>query len=310
MTGSPDTGVVPTLDAADLIEQIPELSDVAELSSESLVRVPGASLQFGDLIALARRVNELADGGVDGFVVTQGTDTLEETSFFLHLLGLTHPVVFTGAMRNPAMPGSDGPANLLASVRVAADPQAASYRTVVVMNDQIHAARFVAKAHTSRVDAFRSPAVGPVGAVTESEVLWFAPPPSDVSIGMVEGDMPRVVILPVALGDDTSLVEAVISARPDGVVVAAMGAGHVPMVLVDPLGELAARTPVVLSSRVGEGRVFRSTYGFEGSEMDLLARGLIWGGSVSAHKARIALVVALAAGWSQDEISRLFVDLG
>jgi L-asparaginase len=150
MTQAPDGGVSPVLSASDLLAAVPGLSDVeAELRVEDFRNKPGASLDFPDLYELAAAINKaLADGCV-GAVVTQGTDTIEEVAYALDLLlPADTPVVVTGAMRNPTMAGADGPANILAAIKVAASPCARGLGCLVVLNDQVHAARWVHKAHT------------------------------------------------------------------------------------------------------------------------------------------------------------------
>jgi L-asparaginase len=132
------------LSGEDLIKEVPEISELAEVSATPLRQVPGSELTLEDLIELAEEIRARIDDGVRGVVVTQGTDTIEETSFVLDLLvDAETPVVVTGAMRHPSLPGADGPANILPSVQVAVSEAARGIGTVVVLNDEIHAARFV-----------------------------------------------------------------------------------------------------------------------------------------------------------------------
>src|SRR5215207_5341529 len=137
-------GVAPKLDAADLVAAVPRIADVASLRATTFRQLPGAHLELSDVVALAQEIRSVLDSGADGVVVTQGTDTIEEVAFALDLLlGGPEPIVVTGAMRNPHLPGADGPANLLAAVQVAASPRLRDTGTVmVVTNDEIHAARF------------------------------------------------------------------------------------------------------------------------------------------------------------------------
>src|SRR5690606_25563238 len=146
MTQSDQGGVVPTLTGEALVAAVPGLADVAEIDASSFRQLPGAHLQYEDLEALAKAIQMACASGSQGVVVTQGTDTIEETAFALDcLLQLDAPVVVTGAMRNPTVPGADGPANLLAAVQVAASHEARGLGCLVAMNDEIHAARFVRK---------------------------------------------------------------------------------------------------------------------------------------------------------------------
>lgn len=308
---TPDTagGVVPTLTADDLVAAVPALAEVADVSAETFRSLPGAHLRLQDLVDLAEHLATLEAAGVDGVVVTQGTDTLEETAFALDLLTSgTLPVIVTGAMRTPGQPGADGPANLLAAARTAAADAARDLGTLVVMDDTIHAARFVGKRHTSRPSAFASDPVGPVGWIAEDRVRLPVRPVERVHLPVTTGTMlPHVPLVTAALGDDLTHLDD--RAELDGLVVAAFGAGHLPATVVEPLAALAERIPVVLASRTGAGETYRGTYGFPGSERDLLTRGLLPAGHLDGPKARLLLAFVLAAGGDatrfRDAVERL-----
>jgi L-asparaginase len=307
MAHAPDGGVSPVLSASDLLAAVPGLNDVqAELRVQDFRNKPGASLDFTDLYELAAAIDEALNDGCAGAVVTEGTDTIEEVAYVLDLLLPTDaPVVVTGAMRNPTMAGADGPANILAAIRVAASPRARGLGCLVVLNDQVHAARWVQKAHTGSPAAFVSPDHGPLGHVIEGRVripvrIRRSPP-----FGLVPRRSARVGLVIIALGDDGTLIEA-LAEHVDGLVVAAFGAGHVPAAVAPVLGKLAGRIPVVLASRTGAGPVHRVTYGFPGSERDLLARGLISAGCLDPLKARIMLHLLIASGVDHAEIRKAF----
>ena len=209
-------------------------------------------------------------------------------------------------MRNPSLAGADGPANILAAIRVAASDTARGLGALVVMNDQIHAARWVQKTHTGSPAAFASPGFGPVGHVVEGRVN--VPVSLRQPAPLLDPDparSPRVALVTITLGDDGSLIEA-ISADIDGLVIAALGAGHVPDLVVPVLAKLAARVPVVLASRTGAGPVHRQTYSFPGSEIDLLSRGLVSAGYLSPVKARLLLHLLLAEGADDYRIRESF----
>jgi L-asparaginase len=301
--------IQPTLSAKQLVEVVPGLGSTDRLRVIDFRRVPSVELTATDIVALAARLARDADDGLDGFVVTQGTDTLEEMAFGLDLLwAREHPVVFTGAMRGPNAVGADGPANLSAAIAVASSPAARRAGCLVVMNDEVHAARHVQKAHTTNVAAFRSPLTGPVGAISEGRVrLWsraLCPP----RLPCPPSSTPQVpvALVRVALGDDGRGLEALDGQGYRGVVVEAMGGGHVPERLVGPLAALAAKMPVVLASRTGSGEPLRHTYGFPGAEIELLESGLLTAGLLDGLKARVKLTLLLMADATRHEIKTAF----
>lgn len=301
-----EPGARPSLTAEDLLAAVPGLAEVGvTVQAQTFRSVSSASLGFDDLTELARLIDSLQ---VDGVVVSQGTDTLEETAYFLDItLGTTAPVVVTGAMRNPSLAGADGPANLLAAVQVAAAPTSRGLGTLVVMADQVHAARRVRKAHTTSTAAFTSPDTGPIGYLVEGRVRYLARPGERMWIGL--GDTsPNVALVTAALGDDFALLRPV-RTDLDGLVVAAFGVGHVPAGTAELLGEYAERIPVVLASRAGAGAVHHASYGFPGSEHDLQQRGLLNAGFLDPFKARILLRQLLATGASRDTVAGTFAAL-
>jgi L-asparaginase len=302
-------GVAPALDAEALVEAVPGLHGLAKIETESFARVPGAHLTLPDLLRLACRIDQLAGEGVEGIVVTQGTDTIEESAMALDLLLTTdHPVVVTGAMRDPAQPGADGPANVRGAVLVAASDRARGMGVLVSMNDEIHAARFVRKTHTSRPSAFGSPGAGPVGWTAEDRVRIPLRLSRRVHVDLPPqaGTIAPVALVTAALGDDGRMLPALPRHGYKGVVVAGFGVGHVTEPMVEGLIGLAREIPVVLASRTGAGETFTSTYGFPGSERDLLGRGLIPAGALAAPQARVLLALALSAGWSTTSIAAAY----
>jgi len=311
-------GVTHSLDAAELVAAVPAIAGLAELEAVALRRLPGAHLSFDDVVDVAIAVRAAFAEGVHGVVVTQGTDTIEETAFLLELLGGAHagPVVVTGAMRNPTLAGADGPANLLAAVAVAASDLARQLGVLVVMNDEIHAARFVIKRHTTSTSAFVS-YPGPLGWLSEGRPLLVVRPVGDLALGRFAetvladraggrsvGDRAQVALLRVFLGDDGRLAREAGRLGYAAVVVEGSGGGHVTPATAAALGELAGRLPVVLASRTGSGATLSSTYGFEGGESDLVRRGLVLAGWLPGGKARLVVQVLVAGGASCAEIDR------
>jgi len=307
MTATGSGGGNLTQTAADLAAAAPGLSGIADLTAEAVLAKPSSSFTLDDMGAIAAAANRAAETA-DGVVITHGTDTLEETAFALALLTRTQtPIVLTAAMRRPDQPGADGPANLLAAVRVAASPAARGLGVLVAIDDEIHAGPLVRKSHSFRTHAFSSAPFGPIGWVVEGRVRITLAPRWTLPHLTYAGGSPVVPIIEAGPGLEASVVEA-LSDVADGLVVALSGAGHVAAGCVDTLASLAARKPVVFASRTGAGETLRASYGFGGGEMELLARGLIGAGPLDGRKARVLLLL-LADGWSVERVREVFAGL-
>jgi L-asparaginase len=308
-TSASGGGVIPQLGARELVAAVPELSRAADLEAVAFRQTSSANLTLADLAELAGEIRKRFDAGTAGAVITQGTDTIEETSFALELLvGAPGPVVVTGAMRNPTLPGADGPANLLAAVQVAASPAARGLGALVVLNDEIHAARFVRKSHTSSPSTFRSITAGPLGWIVEGKPR-IGLRTERLPAVFPEGPVPPVALLKMCMGDDDRLIGQIEPLGYAGLVVEAFGGGHVPTRTVEALTGLAARMPVVLASRTGGGELLRVTYAFPGSERNLLAGGLVPAGFLDGPKARILLSLLLANGADIERVRRSFEEV-
>lgn len=302
-------GIAPSLGAEELVRSVPQLAEVGELDARSLFRLPSPSISLENILEVARTIEKgFASEGFDAAVVIQGTDTIEESAFLLDLLTAgDKPVVVTGAMRGAEAPGADGPANLLAAARLAVSDEARAMGALVVLNYDIHAARFVQKSHTALPSAFTSPLVGPLGVVAEGRPRLYARVARHPVFPVAAGVPAPIALLKVAMGYDARILKAL----PDtlgyaGLVVEGMGAGHVPADVAPVLGDVAHKIPVVLASRSMTGPVFTETYGYPGAEIDLIARGLIPAGYLSGLKARLLLGLALRAGGGADAARRVF----
>ncbi|WP_454683760.1 asparaginase [Ancylobacter moscoviensis] len=305
MTASAAGGITPTLGAADLVAAVPGLEAVAEIEARSPLKVGSVSLTPENIAEVAQDIRTAFNAGFDGAVVIQGTDTIEETAFILDLLVRDErPVVVTGAMRGAQQPGADGPANLLSAALVAASDAARGLGTLVVLNDEIHAARFARKAHTALASAFISDTGGPLGLVAEgrARILARVVPPAMPALAAAPGALPPVALIKIAMGDDGRLLRAVPDLGFAGLVIEGAGAGHVPGAIAGAVGEVAARLPVLLASRTLAGPAFERTYGYPGSEIDLIGRGVIPAGLLNGLKARLLLAFALRAGWEPETI--------
>ncbi len=307
----PDTGsAVPVVRPDELVAQVPALADIAEVRITEFSLVSSWNMTPAMVANLARTIQRvLADPDVTGVVVTHGTDTMEETAFALDLLLQgPAPVVLTGAMRNPSLPGPDGPRNLLAAVRVAAEPAARGLGALVAMNDEVHAARYVTKTHTTALHTFASPGLGPVGLV-DDEGLWLRWRPARLPRLPLSDPEPKVYLIKMATGIDDLLLRAVLEAGGRGVVVEGSGAGHVYEGWEASISALVqAGVPVVLVSRTGGGRVV-AAYGGPGGGQTLRRLGVVPGGDLSGPKARLALMFALGSGLDLDGIRAYFAQV-
>jgi L-asparaginase len=291
-------GVDTELSAADIVSSVPGLSDLADVDVADVATIASPSITLRDMHELASAIERASDDGCDGVVVTHGTDTIEETAYALALmLPRTRPVVLTGAMRNPSLPGTDGPANLLAAFLVASRSDLA-LGPVIVMNDEIHTARFAAKVHTTLLSAIGSPGAGPVGEIVERHAhVWYRPAYDDY-LGLPSSvDGVPVELVRIAVDPDPGLLHDAIARRPAGIVLEGTGGGHVPPPLLPSVdAAIGAGIPVVIATRCSGGRTLERTYGFPGGEVDLRRRGAIQAGLLSGHKARLRLIVGHALG--------------
>jgi len=299
-------GATPNLTADALIAAVPGLNGIADIRATSLFQLASGSLTFSNLLECLRFAGQAVAAGSAGVVLTQGTDTLEETAFFLDLLWRRpEPIVLTGAMRTAAAVSADGPRNLLGAVASAAAPQSRGRGALVVMNDVIHEARWVRKAHALAVEAFESSNAGPAGALVEGEVCYLRPPAERMALPLPGRLDVRVPLIEACFGDEGELLDAVADADCHGLVIAAFGAGHLPAAWVDRIETLAKKIPVVVASRTGAGSTASRTYSYPGSEMDLSRRGAWLAGWLPPRKARILLWTALAAGADHQACSNL-----
>jgi L-asparaginase len=273
----------------------------------SILQKPSNAVDLVDLVAMARECERLAgDPGVDGIVVTHGTDTLEETAHFLDItLSLEHcAVVVTGSQRAPHEAGSDAFRNLASAISVAAEPVMAGLGVTVVFNESIYAACHVRKLNSYQVQGFGAPGYGPLGYVDGQRVHLAQLPRRGAPLPL--GDvLPRVDILAVYLGASPDLVDAVVAGGARGLIIDGLGRGHVPPTWLDAIARaVAAGLPVLVVSSCPEGPV-NTRYEFPGSLVSLEARGALAVRDLSARKARLTLAVLLSTTDEDDMATRL-----
>jgi len=309
-------GYAPALSGQDLISAVPGISDLARLEVEQISNIASTDMTPALWLEISRRTSTLLSrADVAGVIVTHGTDTLEETAYFLDLtvdsekpailvgyfLDLTvdseKPAILVGAQRAASDPDSDGPRNLGDAVRVAVSEEALGMGTLVVMNGEINAAREVTKTHTMRVETFRSLEYGRLGTVDPDGVRFYRAPLRRQTIPLSsDARLGRVEIVSTYAGADGRVVRGLMALGGlDGLVVEAAGVGNLAGALFDALVEVRdAGIPIVVSTRVNTGRTL-PLYAGKGSGVTLREIGCIFADNLSPQKARVMLLAALAA---------------
>ena len=293
---------------AKVVAAVPGIGDLAEIRWEQIANVGSQDMTFSIMIRLARRINEIFDADeADGVVVTHGTDTMEETAYFLNLVVKSKmPVVMTGAMRPFTALSADGPLNLYNAVAVAAEKDAAGKGVLVVMNDRIHGAQSLTKSNTTSVETFVSPLIGLIGTVNHGETEYFRRPfrkhtfQSEFSLEGVTS-LPRVDILFACADMPADLVDASVERGARGIVIAGDGAGNMNAgTLERAAGAAKDGVMVVRASRVPTGKVRRNI------EIDDDRMGFVASDELNPAKARILLMLALRKKRDRNEIQQLF----
>ena len=303
----------------ELVEAIPALGEIATVTVEQFSNVASGAITHEMWRALATRIRELqrAPGAPVGYVITHGTDTMEETAFFLGLtVGGCDPVVVTGAMRQASAVGADGPANLLNAVRVAAAPAARGRGAMVLMSDEVFAARDVTKSNTTRVNAFSAPDAGRL-AIADPDTIEFYRAAPDTAGGCKPplfdvaslGQFPRVDVVLAHIGADSVAVDALVGAGAKGLVLAGVGRGGSTPAQSRALRRAVERGVIVaVSNRTGSGRVGA---GMDPEALEALAPGrgaTLGAGDLNPQKARILLMLGLAARFDPRGIAQLLND--
>jgi L-asparaginase len=294
-----------------LVKAVPQIAEIADVRVEQIVNIPSHDITIANWLTLAKRIQRIIaeDPGVAGFVITHGTNTLEETAYFLNLtIKSDKPVVLVGSMRPATAISADGPLNLLNAVKTAMSPEAKGKGALIVMNDQIGGARDTTKTNTLRVETFKSPELGLLGYVDEDRVTFYRSSTrrhtanSEFDIAALS-ELPKVAIVYSYVEPEPAVIRALVSAGTKGIVFAGTGNGALSTAERDAIAEInklpaAARPVLVRSSRVGNGRV-TSTAQFE--ELSVLPAD-----TLNPQKARILLMLALTKTSDGKEVRRIF----
>ena len=297
-------------DVGVLLQAVPGLASLAAVSGEQLASIGSQDMNDAIWLQLARRIEAvLAGNEADAVLVTHGTDTMEETAYFLSLTVKSRkPVVMVGSMRPATAISADGPGNLYNAIAVATDADAPGRGTLVCLNDEIHYARNVVKVDTTNVQAFASPNRGPAGLVHSGRVAWLEPMDRklgpDAPFTVLDLDrLPRVDILYAHANMGTEFIETAIASGARGIVIAGVGDGNMSAAALDALAQAARRgITVVRSTRLPKGMVLRN------SEVDDDALGFIASGELNPAKSRVLLQLALTQTRDPVAIQKMFYE--
>jgi L-asparaginase len=298
---------VPSLSGQQILATVSHLDPHIATRVLDYAQMPGPHVTPQIMWDLAQVVRErLADPAIDGVVITHGTDTLEETAYFLDLvLESDKPVVITGAMRNASELGFEGPANLRDSILVAASADARGLGVLVCLNEQILAASEATKTHTEEAGTFQSPNFGPLGIVDMGRVLFYRRPILSETIPATRVE-DRVDLFKMYTGADDRFIRFAVDSGSQGLVIEAMGRGNVPPAAAQGIEyALSKGLPVIITSRALRGRVL-DAYGYEGAGKRLRNAGVIFGDFLNSQKSRIKLMLALGATHDPAKVRRYF----
>ncbi|MEI4830460.1 asparaginase [Bacillus sp. FJAT-53711] len=302
-----ETGVVQPGAQNPLLKFIPNLEEDIDLIVEDVFHLPSPHMTPNEMLQLQVMIDEkVKNDNVQGVVITHGTDTLEETAYFLDLtVQADVPIVVTGAMRSSNELGADGLYNFLSAVKVASSEEAKGKGVLVVLNDEIHCATNVTKTHTSNVATFQSPQYGPIGMVTKRGVVFHQALVHYEKYAVTQITK-NIVILKAYAGMDDTLLSAIEQLPVDGIIIEALGQGNLPPRTLPALQRLINKgIPVVLVSRCFNG-IVQDVYSYEGGGKHLKNMGIIFTYGLNAQKARIKLLVGLEVTNEQAKIQAMF----
>ena len=301
---------IPSMSSEDIMSMVTNIDQIAELDIVEFGKLPGPHMTPEKMMELKRVVEEkLNQDDIVGVVVTHGTDNLEETAYLLDIcLNTEKPVVVVGAMRNGSELGYDGPSNLAAAICTAVHPKSRNKGVLVVLNNEVNAAREVTKTHTMSLDTFKSLEFGPIGIVDQDDVIYYhkqSIPTKHVQTDRIETD---VHLLKAVSGMDSTLLDFLVEKGAKGIVIEAMGRGNVPPMMMEGIKRAVAhQIPVIIVSRCPMGRVLES-YGYDGGGAQLVEAGAILASNLNGQKARIQLMLALTVSKNLEEVKSYFMD--
>ena len=295
----------------DLLSNIPSINKIADVKGEQVASVGSYDMTIKIWLKLARRINEIfANNEADGIVVTHGTDTQEETAYFLSLtIKWDKPVVLTGAMRASTSLGADGPKNLYDAILVASDPQSIGKGVMVSFNETLYDSKNVVKMNTTHVNAFDSPNTGPIGQVYDGRVIYYSQPlkkrNDDTYFDISRLDsLPNVQIVFIYVDASAIAINAFIDDKTEGLIIAGVGNGSINKDILQGV-EIAVKKGIIVvrASRVASGRVTQFNQVFDDKKL-----GTIAADNLNPQKARILLMLALTVTKDKNVIQKMFLN--
>lgn len=299
---------MPLLTGDTLVKMSPELLEIVDIDVINLFSKASTSLTLKDLSKLKNKILEVQNE-YDGVVITHGTDVMEETAFVLSVsLDIEIPVVITGALRRPDLPGADGPQNLISACQVAASKKSKNMGVMVVMNGEIMSGLFVKKTHSFKPQAFSN---NPIGWIAEDRVRLFLKPNIEKPTLEIGTRNSKVLIVECGFNTVPEEISTIDYSKLDALIFNITGVGHISEDVAEYFKEIASKIPTFFASRTGDGETFLSYYGYIGSEKDLIEKGLIPAGFLSARQLRMLLLLAFSSGQkSNKDIQKLISSFG
>ncbi|MCH4889424.1 asparaginase [Acidaminobacter sp. JC074] len=301
------SAAIPAMSSEEIMSLVTNIDKIAEIEIVPFARIPGPHMTPELMMELSKTVKEtIARDDISGVIITHGTDSLEETAFFLDLnIQSDKPIIVVGSMRNASELGYDGPSNLSAAICTAVSDQARNKGVLVVLNNEVNSAREVTKTHTMSLDTFKSFSFGPLGIVDNDEVIFYRDIMSHGHI-LTENVESNVDIIKSVAGMDSKMINFCIQEGSKGIIIEAMGRGNLPPGMLDGIKNAVDKNiPVIIVSRCPMGRVLDS-YGYEGGGKMIHDLGAIFGGDLNGQKARIKLMLALSTTQDMNEIKDIF----
>lgn len=298
---------IPALTSDEIISMVTNIENYADIEIVNFSRLPGPHMTPELMLKLSNLVKSLVNrDDVNGVIITHGTDTLEETAYFLHLnINTEKPIIVVGAMRNGSELGYDGPSNLSSAICTAISEESKSKGVLVVMNNEVNSAAEVTKTNTLSLNTFKSPEFGPLGIVDNDVVIYYRDIKKIEHI-ITDKISSKVALIKCAAGMESDLLNYCVESGYKGIVVEALGRGNVPPDMIDGIKyALDNNIAVVLVTRCPTGRVL-DTYGYKGAGKDLRNLGAILGSNLPGQKARIKLMLALSTTSDLSKIKEIF----